>query len=79
MALTETLFWDTQVLKEMQTKLMEGAAPGDSLSITDARERTGLSRRFLLPLFASLEAEGFLRREEDVRVVGKRFGKHEEY
>lgn len=72
-ALSETLFWDPAVREEMRAKLMQGLRPGDDLTIDQARSRTGLSRRYLLPLFASLEEDGFLRRTEENRRVIKAY------
>ena len=72
-ALSDTLFWDKAVLEEMRQKLMKGAVPGEDLTIDQARTRTGLSRRYLLPLFASLEEDGHLRRTEETRRVIKAY------
>jgi selenocysteine-specific elongation factor len=70
-ALSETLFWDPQVLEDMRRKLMRGLRPGEIMTIDQARTRTGLSRRYLLPLFASLEEDGYLQRTEEARRVIK--------
>ena len=67
--LTDTLFWDAEVCRRMGIRLMEGSLPGGRISIAQARKRTGLSRRFLLPLFGFLEAEGYLKREGNLRIV----------
>jgi len=72
-ALSETLFWDPAVLEDRRAALMKGLRPGAVLTIDEARARTGLSRRYLLPLFASLEEDGFLRRTEETRRVLKAY------
>jgi len=67
--LTDTLFWDVNVLADKRAELMKGRGLDQSITIDEAREATGLSRRFLLPLFESLEVDGYLEREEESRRV----------
>lgn len=45
--------------------------PGELLSISDVRQRTGLARKQLIPLLNRMERDGWVRREGDLRRVIK--------
>ena len=57
------------VYRDVIAQLLEGLAPGTILTISDARDRTGLTRKYVIPLFSRMEAEALVRRDGDVRVV----------
>ncbi len=42
---------------------------GDRFGVPEAKERTGLSRKYTLPILNRMEKDGLLRREQDARVV----------
>jgi len=67
--LEENLYWSEETLVSMACLLLADQPPGSRLTIARAREKTGLSRRFVLPLMGILEQRGFLIREGDERVV----------
>lgn len=71
--LTETLFWDVNMLEQKRVELMKDREVNDTFTIDEARTTTGLSRRFLIPLFESLEADGFLERGEEHRLVTRTY------
>ncbi|MCX6376939.1 MAG: SelB C-terminal domain-containing protein, partial [Armatimonadetes bacterium] len=48
---------------------LAGRTPGDRFSVPEAKERTGLSRKYTLPLLNRMEKDGLLSREQDARVV----------
>ena len=64
-----TLFYSRDTYDEMARSVLQDSEPGSSLTIGQAREKTGLSRKFLIPLLNRMEADGLVRREGDVRVV----------
>jgi selenocysteine-specific elongation factor len=46
-------------------------APGDRFSILQAKERSGLTRKYILPLLGRMETDGYVRREGDLRELLK--------
>ncbi len=54
--------------------ILRNRKPDEQFSIGDARENTGLSRKFLLPILNRMEREGYLRREGNSRVVTRNDG-----
>lgn len=67
--LDDDLFISEEGWEEVLKKLFEGSRPGETLDISLARDRTGLSRRYIISLFNILEVEGRLKRDEDERVI----------
>ena len=49
--------------------IVKGRKTGDKITISDARENTGLSRKYILPILNRMEAEGYLKRVGDARIV----------
>jgi selenocysteine-specific elongation factor len=49
--------------------LLAGLRPGDRLTLAQARTRTALSRKYLLPLLNRLQSDGLLRRLNGDREV----------
>ncbi|MET0662777.1 MAG: SelB C-terminal domain-containing protein, partial [Ilumatobacteraceae bacterium] len=47
-------------------------ADADGFTVSQFRDATGASRRFVLPLLAELDARGMTRRRGDLRVAGPR-------
>ncbi len=45
---------------------------GGSITVSDARELLGSSRKFVVPLLERFDREGFTRRRGDVRISGPR-------
>ena len=63
------IHWSRETYLELQAALLDGLRPGDLLPLARAKERTALSRKYLLPLLRRLERDGFLRRREGEREV----------
>jgi selenocysteine-specific elongation factor len=63
------IFYARETYDSIASEILAGRKPGDRFSIPEAKERTGLSRKYMLPLLNRLEKDGRLRREDDVRVV----------
>ncbi|MGE4454632.1 MAG: selenocysteine-specific translation elongation factor [Sphaerochaeta sp.] len=51
------------------THILNGRKAGDVFSIPEAKDRTGLSRRYIIPLLNKMEEMGLVRRDGDNRVV----------
>lgn len=51
-------------------ELLAGAA--DGFTVAELRDRTGVSRKYALPLVAELDARGVTRRRDDLRIAGPR-------
>jgi len=51
------------------SKVLEGREKGERFSIPQAKESTGLSRKYMIPLLNRMEKDGLLRRDGDARVV----------
>ena len=53
----------------LAAEVLAGRAVGDRFSIPDAKQRTSLSRKYMIPLLNRMEKDGLLRRDGDARVV----------
>jgi selenocysteine-specific elongation factor len=53
----------------MEPVLRFGANRVERFSIPEANERTGLSRKFMIPLLNRMEGDGLLKRDGDARAV----------
>ncbi len=49
--------------------ILEGRTVGERFSIPEAKERTGLSRKFMIPLLNRMEKDGLLKRDGDARIT----------
>ena len=48
---------------------MSGLEVGGILTIAQTKERSGLSRKFVIPLLNRMERDGFVKRSGDERTV----------
>ena len=67
--LTETLFISERVFSELCSAMMNGLSSGDSFDIAHAKDSTGLSRKYIIPLLNKMEEKGLVVREENMRRV----------
>ena len=67
--LEDGIFYAKETYDLLAGELLAGRARGDRFSVPEAKERTGLSRKYTLPLLNRMEKDGLLRREQDARVV----------
>ncbi len=63
------IYLSRETYRELRGALLGGLAPGDRFSLAQAKERSALSRKYLLPLLRRLEKDGLLRRREEDREV----------
>lgn len=53
------------------SEVLRGRKPGDRFQVPEAKERTGMSRKYILPLLNRMESDGLVKRSGDERVVLK--------
>jgi len=58
-----------RVYDALAAQVLEERAAGTRFSIPEAKERTGLSRKYMIPLLNRMEKDGMLKRDGDARVV----------
>jgi selenocysteine-specific elongation factor len=63
------LFYSRATYDAIKAEVLAQRRQGDRFSIPEAKERTGLSRKFMIPLLNRMEKDGLLRRDGDARVV----------
>jgi selenocysteine-specific elongation factor len=68
-SLDGAVFLAFDVYSGLATTILAECSVGDAFTIADARDRTGLSRKYLLPMLNRMESDGFVKRAGDVRVV----------
>lgn len=68
-ALEGDIYYSAENFKALADRILAGLSTGSSFSIPEAKERTGLSRRFMIPLLNRMEEEGMVRRDGDSRIV----------
>jgi selenocysteine-specific elongation factor len=68
-SLNGDIFYAKETYDTLVQRIVAGRKTGSSFSIGEARERTGLSRKYLIPLLNRMESAGIVRREGDVRIV----------
>ncbi len=63
------IFYAKETYDSLGAAILSGRKKGERFSIPEAKERTGLSRKYMLPLLNRMEKDGLLKRDGDVRVV----------
>ena len=61
--------YERAVYDTLASEVLAGRQEGDRFSIPEAKERTGLSRKYMIPLLNRMEKDGMLKRDGDVRAV----------
>jgi len=64
-----SIFFAHKVWAEATAAILAERKPGDRFSVPDAKERSGLSRKYILPLLNRMESKGLVKRAGDERVV----------
>ncbi len=68
-ALEGDVYFTRERFDQLSALILEGLEKGTVFAISDAKDRTGLSRRYMLPLLNRMEANGLVERSGDNRVV----------
>jgi selenocysteine-specific elongation factor len=64
-----SIFFARSVWDEATQAILAGRKPGDRFSVPEAKEKSGLSRKYILPLLNRMESKGLVKRVGDERVV----------
>lgn len=65
------IYYLASLYEELVHDLLQGYSEGERFAISEARERTGLSRKYMIPLLNRMEADGWIKRVENDRQVLK--------
>lgn len=63
------LYFHKDVYDKVCAEIMANKKTGDVITIAEARERTGLSRKYIIPILNLLEKEKKVKRNENDRIV----------
>ena len=67
--LSETLIYSERVYNSICKDILEGLTSGDTFDIAHAKNHTGLSRKYIIPLLNRMEEKKLVVREESMRRV----------
>jgi len=67
--LTENLFYTSETFQALCGKILDGLDSGDCFDIAHAKESTGLSRKYIIPILEKMEELNMVVREESARRV----------
>ncbi len=70
----DDLVFTTAIYDTIVKEIMQGRSLGERFTVAEARDRTGLSRKQLIPLFNRMQRDGWVRRIENDREVTKVYG-----
>ena len=70
-ALEGRIYYSTELYQQLLTAILAGLAVGERFTINLARERTGLSRKYIIPLLNRMELDRWVRRDDTDRIVIK--------
>ena len=65
------LFYSAETYRLLAKKILDGLRTGSTFTIAYAKDKTSLSRKYIIPLLNKMETDGYVRRREDVREVMK--------
>ncbi len=67
--LEENLFYDSQTFESVVKKILDHYSKGSRFTIAQAKELTGLSRKYIIPILTQMQNRKLLDRDESDRVV----------
>ena len=70
-ALEGRIYYSAELYQQLLATILDGLAEGERFSINLARERTGLSRKYIIPLLNKMELDRWVRRDDTDRIVIK--------
>ena len=68
-SLDGTIYYAAQVYQALVRAVLAGRAVGDLLELAQAKQASGLTRKYLIPLLNRMASDGYVRREGDARRV----------
>ena len=69
MYLEEGIYYHIDVYNRVKNLVMKNSKPKDIITIAFVKEKTGLSRKYVIPLLNALEREKLLKRQGNDRIV----------
>ncbi|GAA4651297.1 selenocysteine-specific translation elongation factor [Kistimonas scapharcae] len=70
-ALEGKIYYATELYDQLLRDILAGLGEGERFGINLARERTGLSRKYIIPLLNKMELDRWVRRDDNDRIVLK--------
>lgn len=70
-ALEGRIYYSAELYQQLLATILDGLAVGERFTINLARERTGLSRKYIIPLLNKMELDRWVRRDDTDRIVIK--------
>lgn len=67
------IYYDCEVYEQLMADIICGYQLHERFTIAEARERTGLSRKYIIPILNRMEKDGWIKRYENDREVLKLF------
>lgn len=67
--LEKFLYYHYDIYKKVSEQILKGKTSGEIITISEARDRTGLSRKYIIPILNILEKEKKVKRSENDRIV----------
>lgn len=67
--LDSSLYLETHAYNSLVQRILSGRSVGERFTIGEAKEATGLSRKYILPLLNRMERDGWVKRWGDDRVI----------
>lgn len=68
-SLEGNIFYSKELYTSLLHSLLKDSSIGDTFSVPQAKEKLGLTRKYILPLLNKLESDGFVKRDGDIRIV----------
>jgi len=69
LSLEGDVFYSREIFDRLVQLILKGHSSGDFFSIPHAKERTGLTRRYMIPVLNKMEEKGMVKRVGDKRMV----------
>ncbi|MCX7786424.1 MAG: selenocysteine-specific translation elongation factor [Spirochaetes bacterium] len=69
--LDSSLYLEAQAYVSLVRRILKNCSVGSSITIAEVKQKTGLSRKYLLPLLNRMERDGWVKRRGDDRMVLK--------
>ena len=70
-SLDGNIYLAAEAYRELLQVILTGLQPGERFDLRQTKERSGLSRKYILPLLNRMELDGYVRREGDLRELLK--------
>jgi selenocysteine-specific elongation factor len=67
--LDRNLFIHREAYMQLVSQTLKTKKPRDTLEISEAKERTGFSRKFVIPFLNRMERDGYIKRDGERRII----------